>query len=136
CFPRGVRRWSSQGRECNGGVSPPRQRSPGGPAVRASPAWSRPRVRYARRAVPPGSGAVEAHLLWVQEVGGSSPPSPTTHDRRAGGADPGRWSAPAGRAVTVLLHEAPLLLDDVVHPAVDLPPAPAQRPPHGPHPPS
>jgi hypothetical protein len=25
-----------------------------------------------------GSGAVEAHLLWVQEVGGSNPPSPTS----------------------------------------------------------
>ena len=34
-------------------------------------------LRYARRARPPGSGAAEAHLLWVQEVGGSIPPSPT-----------------------------------------------------------
>ena len=28
-----------------------------------------------------GSGAVEAHLLWVQEVGGSNPPSPTSLTR-------------------------------------------------------
>src|SRR4029450_12419820 len=32
--------------------------------------------RYAVRPST-GSGAVEAHLLWVQEVGGSNPPSPT-----------------------------------------------------------
>src|SRR5215213_6128400 len=29
----------------------------------------------------PGSGAVVAHLLWEQEVGGSSPPSPTNRAR-------------------------------------------------------
>lgn len=28
----------------------------------------------------PGSGAVVAFLLWVQEVGGSNPPSPTLDD--------------------------------------------------------
>jgi hypothetical protein len=44
-------------------------------------------VRRAYPAAVTGSGAVVAHLLWEQEVGGSNPPSPTmlptTVDRRA-----------------------------------------------------
>ena len=45
-------------------------------AARREPAVSRAGSGR-QRIEAPGSGAVVAHLLWEQEVGGSSPPSPT-----------------------------------------------------------
>src|SRR5258705_13198685 len=59
----------------NGSVTPSR---PGGAAAQS--AGARPGAPGTLEA--PGSGAVVAHLLWGQAVGGSNPPSPTGYSGR------------------------------------------------------
>src|SRR5690606_5638847 len=66
-------------------------------ALRARHGAVAARVRSADR-LSAGSGAVEAHLLWVQEAEGSSPSSPTHRTRRAARpADPGPAPSPRAR---------------------------------------